>query len=90
LYVLVDRDVGVIESLKISRQITAGNKLSLFLLYIVGSVLGILGVCAFCIGYLFVVGFMFLMLAVAYLTMSGQSIAIPAPYSPAAYAGGPN
>ena len=75
LYAMVDRDAGVIESLTISRQITAGNRLVLFLIYILAGLIAMLGVCAFCLPVFFTLGFSMLMLAVSYLSMSGQSTA---------------
>lgn len=70
--VLVDRNVGVIEALGISRRITAGNRLVLFVLYILLSVFVLIGICALCIPVFFAVAFGQLLLAVAYLIISGQ------------------
>lgn len=74
-YLLVDRNAGVFEAISLSRQITAGNRLVLFVLYLLGAAFAVIGVCAFCLPYLFAIGFGFLMLSVAYLGMTGQPTA---------------
>ncbi len=71
-YVLIDRNAGILESLSVSRQITAGNRLAIFLVYLLSGVFGIVAVCAFCLPYFFAIGFGFLMMAVCYLMMTGQ------------------
>lgn len=77
MIVLVDRDVGVIESLATSRRITAGNRLTLFALYALLAILAVVGFCALCFPYFFVMGFGLLVAAVAYLAMTGQPVAVP-------------
>ena len=71
-YLVVDRDVGIVDALKLSIRITRGNKWSLFLLGLFGSGLAIAGLLAFCIGFLFVLPLLYLLGATAYLAMSGE------------------
>ena len=71
-YLVVDRDVGIVDALKLSMKITRGNKWSLFLLGLFCSVLAIAGLLAFCIGLLFVLPLLYLFGATAYLAMSGE------------------
>ena len=71
-YIIVDREVGPIESLRLSNQITSGNKGAVFLLYLSTIGIGLLGIIALCVGVFFAQGFLTLMFAVAYLAMSGQ------------------
>ncbi len=71
-YLVVDRDVGIVDALKLSIKITRGNKWSLFLLGLFGSVLVIAGLLACGIGLLFTLPLLYLLGATAYLTMSGE------------------
>jgi len=73
--ILIDRETGVIDSLKLSAQVTKGNKLTLFAIGFVSSVLSILGVLACFVGIFFVSPYLFLMATVGYLMMTGQSTA---------------
>jgi len=72
-FLIADRGMGAMESLRTSTQITSGNRLTIFLLWIVLSIIYMLGSCALCIGVLFTGGFAFLAMAVAYLGMTGQT-----------------
>ena len=60
----------------VSRQITAGNRLVIFVdLYLGGVIRDDRGFCALCLPFFFALGFSILMLAVAYLAMAGQPTA---------------
>lgn len=74
-YIIIDRNEGAIESLRLSSEITSGNKGALFVLGLAMLGIGILGVLALCIGIFFASAFSFLMFAVAYLAMTGQRTA---------------
>ena len=75
-YFIIDRTADALESLGLSRQITSGNKLTLFCSYLLVGLLGIAGTLACCVGLLFGVGpYVALLLAMFYLTMSGQTTA---------------
>lgn len=71
-YLIIDRNVGIIESLELSKQITHGNKLMIFVLWLLAAGLSIAGFLMCCIGVVFTVPLASLMYAVAYLAMTGQ------------------
>jgi phage FluMu protein Com len=75
IFVLIDQGTGVIDSLRYSAQATKGNKLTLFALGVIGSLLGMLGMCALFVGIFFVMPYIVLLQAVVYLRMTGQSTA---------------
>ncbi len=83
-YVIIDRNTGVIDTLSLSKQATTGNKLNLFLLYLVAAGIAILGLLAFCVGYLFAMPLINVMLAVAYLSMTGQATVATRAWQPQA------
>ena len=74
-FLILDRNVGPIEALRLSAQITQGNRLTLFLLYLLSSGIQLLGVLACCIGVFVTTPFIILLSAVAYLRMTGQPTA---------------
>ncbi len=79
-YLILDRNVGVMESLSLSKEITEGNKLMLFAIQLVVQLAAnvvIYGTCG--LGILAVAPFMGLMNAVIYLAMTGQPTARPGP-----------
>jgi phage FluMu protein Com/uncharacterized membrane protein len=71
-YLIVDRDMGVMDSLSMAKQITDGNKWTLFLMGLVCSGLTLAGVLALCVGVLAVIPYVTLLQVMAYLTMTGQ------------------
>lgn len=77
LYVIVDRNVGVIESLRQSRELTTGNYLAPFVLFLAGMGIGLAGLLALCIGLFPAIPFVALIFAVAYCGMSGQLATAP-------------
>ncbi len=82
---IVDRKLGGIDSLRVSYEITQGNKFTLFLIGIVLSVIAfiaaIVGLLMLCVGIIpamiGVGGFSALVLVVTYLSMTGQTIVLP-------------
>lgn len=72
---IIDRNVGVVDSLKISKQITTGNKLTLFLLWLVGMFLYMVSLIPCGLGIFVSIPFFGLMIAVVYLAMTGQPTA---------------
>jgi phage FluMu protein Com len=74
-YLIIDRDAGIVESLQLSKQITQGNKLMLFVLFIVVGLINLGGMLALCVGMIFTMPYCVLCIAVAYLIMSGQQTA---------------
>ena len=82
-YVILDRNVGAIDSLKLSKEMTTGNKLTLFVLGLLAGLLGLVVTLLTCgVGLLFVAPFMTLLGAVTYLAMTGQPTADQLPQSP--------
>lgn len=85
---IIDRDLTAVESLKVSREITEGNKLTLFvigiLLMVVWMAAVILGLLALCVGIIPAIigatGFSVLVMVVSYLCMTGQAVAIQPTY----------
>jgi phage FluMu protein Com len=75
-FLIVDRDVGSIDALRLSAMLLSENKLTVFLLVLVAGLLRIAGICpGMCIGLFFTGSFADLMLAVAFLRMGGQQVA---------------
>lgn len=72
LYLIVDRNAGALESLQLSREVTAGNKLQLLLVWIVGGFVYLLGFLACCVGVFFTGPLFGMIITVAYLSMTGQ------------------
>ena len=72
LYLLIDRGHGVLDSLGGSKTLTGGNKLNVFVLALATVGVGLIGALACCVGAWPAMGFVELMWAVAYLTMTGQ------------------
>jgi uncharacterized membrane protein/DNA-directed RNA polymerase subunit RPC12/RpoP len=82
-YLILDRNVGVIDSLSISKDIMNGNKMTLFLIGLIGGVVGILIVVFTCtVGLLVVIPFFALLRAVIYLAITGQPTADRLMYRP--------
>lgn len=66
MYGIVDKDLGVIDSLKYSSSITTNNRLNLFVLWIFGFLLTIAGMLACGVGLLVVIPIMWLASCVAF------------------------
>jgi uncharacterized membrane protein len=76
LNVMVDRQVGVIDSLRLSMRVTDGNKTTLFLLGLLMAAVNSIGGSLTCGVFSIVfVPFASLLGSVAYLTMTGQNTA---------------
>jgi phage FluMu protein Com len=75
-YVIIDRNAGIMESLSVSMQITSGNKLTMFLIFLVaGLVACVVVICTCILPGMFLVGaYMPLLMAVMYLAMTGQMV----------------
>jgi hypothetical protein len=76
LYVIVDHNVGVIESFKRSAELTSGNYGACFIIALATLGINLLGLLAICVGLLFSIPLTVLMFTVAYCLMSGQHVAI--------------
>jgi uncharacterized membrane protein len=77
LYVIIDRDEGALDALRISAQITRGHLGTIFVLYLLMFAINFGGVLACFIGLIFTAPFTVLMLAVTYLALTGQPTADP-------------
>jgi hypothetical protein len=75
-YLVVDRNLGAMDALSAAKEITRGNKLRFLLLMLVVSLLGIVvAVCTLGLGMIVYGPFITLLMAVTYLTISGQPTA---------------
>ncbi len=76
-YFIIDRNAGVLESLNLSRQITSGNKLTLFVaLLLIGVLYIVVGLLTCGLAVIFAIApFGALLHAMFYLAMSGQTTA---------------
>ena len=72
-WVLVDRDPsGLLDALSQAKQVTKGHKLQLLVIGVAIFGINIVGMLACCVGYIFTIPFSNLIMAVAYLRMTGQ------------------
>lgn len=71
--VIVDQNVGVIESFRRSRQLTANNLLTIFVLWLAVTGINLLVIPTCGIGVIFAIPLITSILVVAYCTMAGQS-----------------
>jgi hypothetical protein len=71
-YVIVDRNAGVLESLRLSYDAMTGNLVVIFLLGLVDFGLGFFGIVTCCLGLLFGLPLSKLIMAVAYCGSTGQ------------------
>jgi len=84
-YLILDRDVGVMDSLNISKDLMVGNKLTLFLIGLVSAALSLVIILLTCfVGILAVAPFMTLLAPVVYLAITGQPTADQITYGPPA------
>jgi phage FluMu protein Com len=76
-YLLLDQNVGILESLSLSWKITHGNRLAIFAIWTVASIVGIVVTLLTCGlgGILLVAPFWSLMMPVIYLALTGQPTA---------------
>ncbi len=74
-YLILDRNVGVMDSLSLSKEITTGNKLMLFVIGIISTLLMIVAILPCGLGLLIAGPYFTLMYPVIYLTMTGQPTA---------------
>ncbi|MCD4726394.1 MAG: DUF975 family protein [Pirellulales bacterium] len=74
-YLILDRDVDVIESFTMSRDLMEGNKLTLFVIGLLCGLIAFVAVLPLFLGLLVAVPFFALMNPVIYLTITGQPMA---------------
>jgi hypothetical protein len=72
-FFIVDRNVGILESFRLSAEFSKGNKLSTFAtMMIVGFLGSIFALCTCYLGFILYLPYMMLVLAMIYLTATGQ------------------
>jgi len=76
-YFIVDRNCGVMESFRLASVHAQGNRMSILAVFLITSGLGLLGMMAFCVGWIATFPFCMLMLVISYLTMTGQPFVQP-------------
>jgi len=75
-YLIIDQNMGIIESLSEARRVTAGNRLTAFaIMLIAGIACGLLILCTCGVGLLAALPYMPLLMAVMYVMMIGQPTA---------------
>jgi hypothetical protein len=74
-YLIVDRNVGVMDALRISLDVTKGNEGLIFLVGVLTLPINLLGLLACGVGLLFTIPFTVLLMVVMYLAVTGQSAA---------------
>lgn len=72
-YLLIDRNTGVIDALRGSWQMTQGNKLAIFLVFLVAGLINLAGLAACCIGMIATMPYTLLAIAVMYTVMAKGS-----------------
>jgi phage FluMu protein Com len=75
MYLIVDRDVAVIESFRESLALSSGNYMACFVLGLAAIGAQIAGLCACCVGVFASTPFVMLLFAVAYCRMNGEAVA---------------
>ncbi len=76
-YLIIDRGAGVMESLRLSVEVTRGNAGNLLVLGFMTWIINIAGALACLVGLFFTMPFTVLLFPVAYLALTGQPIADP-------------
>ncbi|MBN2023057.1 MAG: hypothetical protein JW809_09715 [Pirellulales bacterium] len=75
-YFIIDRNAGIMESFEGSRQVTAGNRLTMFAIQLIAGLAGFVLIIITCLlGALAVGPYMALLVPVMYLSMTGQPMA---------------
>jgi hypothetical protein len=87
-FLIVDQNLGVIDSLKTSASITSGNRLALFVIGLYCSFLAFVGTLLCGFGILFTIPLAITTVATAYLMMSGQNTPGPPRVVPGQYGSG--
>ncbi|MBV8606692.1 MAG: DUF975 family protein, partial [Singulisphaera sp.] len=72
-YLIIDRNAGAVESFGLSNRLMRGHEGQLILLWLLFIAINILGFLAFCIGLIFSIPLTFLLMAVFYVALTGQS-----------------
>jgi len=74
-FLIVDRDLGPIRALGLAAEVSRGNRLMLFVIWLLSVLINLAGELACCVGLLATVPFTTLLFCVTYLAMTGQPTA---------------
>ena len=83
-YLILDRDVGVIEAFQTSKELMEGNKTTLLLLGLLSGLIMLVAILPCGLGLLVALPFFALMNPIIYLTITGQPMAEPLESQPTA------
>jgi len=72
---ILDRDMGAVEAMKKSIEVTAGNRISLFVIMLLGGLMLMAGYMCCFLPLIFIAPYISMLYAVAYLQMTGQAVA---------------
>ena len=72
-YLIVDRDAGMIDSIRLSFELTKGNELLIFLVGLVSIPIGMVGFLACIVGIVFTIPFTMLLFAMTYVAIVGRT-----------------
>lgn len=78
LQLLVDREKGVLETIRLAFNVAKVNKVNAVIIWLVVTGINILGICLFCVGQVAALPASTLLVSVAVLMMTGQRIYTPA------------
>ena len=78
-YLVLDGRSSVFESFALAYNITEGNRVTTFLLWLLSVAVIIIGLMALCVGVIFAAPLVAMLWATAYLMMSGQLSTTPGP-----------
>jgi hypothetical protein len=78
-YVVIDRNAGVFDSLRISWYLTKNQVPTMILVYLLGFTIIVAGFLAVCVGLIFAIPLASLLLAVTYVALAGQPSAPDSP-----------
>lgn len=76
-YLIIDRGAGIMESLRVSLEVTRGNAGNIFVIGFMTGLVNLAGLLACGVGLLFTLPFTALLIPVMYLALTGQPIADP-------------
>jgi uncharacterized membrane protein len=76
-YLVIDQGAGIMESLRLSLEVTTGNAGNIFVLWFATGLINLAGVLACGVGLIFTIPFTALIFPVMYLALTGQPIADP-------------
>jgi hypothetical protein len=71
-YLIIHRDLGAMEALRVSHEITRGNVLMLLVVWLLVMMINFAGVLACCVGVVFTLPYTELLKVVVYLALTGQ------------------